>query len=187
MSEEAPQEEMIPKSVMLKRINQKNAHIEKLDASHQELADALAAASAFESEAKMAGELRSLLEARSQEFATYKENTMTRESLYRRGILSQDDQELVLWKYNRLEADNRPELGTWLEEGAKSDPHLTSVFRPPQSEGDVAPQSPRPAPNNGTAQPPSAGQTLTWEVIQKMPLEERLSRNAEIKQILGYK
>ena len=78
MADEECNDEMIPKSVMLKRINAKNSHIEKLEAEKAALADQLAAAQAFESEAKTAEDLRSQLESLTIEFDTYKTNTATR-------------------------------------------------------------------------------------------------------------
>lgn len=185
MADEENPDEMIPKSVMLKRINAKNAHIEKMEFAQKELADKLASASAWESEAAAAGELRAQLESRNQEFETYRHNTSTRESLFQSGILDPADQELVLWKYNRLEGE-KPDLKVWLAEDAKADPHLSStIFKsttPPE-----AAQVPRPSPNNGAGQPPAAGQPLTWDVIATWPAEERIRRNSEIKAILGYK
>jgi hypothetical protein len=186
MAEEESADEMIPKSVMLKRINAKNSHIEKLEAEKGKLADKLAAAQAFESEAKTADDLRSQLEALAGEFETYKTDTGTRESLYARGILNSADQELVLWKYNKLE--EAPPLSDWLEAGAKEDKHLSGIFKSDApAPAEVAPPAVRPSGNNGTAQPPAAGQTLTWEVIQQMPADERKKRNSEIMAALGYK
>ena len=186
MADEESNDEMIPKSVMLKRINAKNSHIEKLEAEKAALADQLAAAQAFESEAKTAEDLRSQLESLTSEFDTYKTNTATRESLYERGILNSSDQELVLWKYNKI--NDAPPLSEWLETGAREDKHLAGIFKTDApAPVEVAPPPPRPSGNNGTAQPPAAGQALTWEVIQQMPVEERRKRNSEIMAALGYK
>ncbi len=89
------------------------------------------------------------------------------------GITDPEDQELVNWRYGRLDEAKRPELGKWLEDGAKEDRHLSHLFKAePQQE--EAPRRGLPSVNGRTKQqggPPTAG---TLEALLAMPAAERL-------------
>ncbi len=191
MSEEdnnaEPQEEMIPKSVLLKRINSKNSHIEKIEAEKAALADQLTAAAAWESKAGQADELREQLEKLTTEYDGYKAETGIKHTLYQAGILDNEDQDLVKYRYSKLGEENRPALGEWLTTGAREDRYLASLFNQPE-QTPTQPAVNRPNGNNGAAQPPQAGSGLTMESIQQMSAEERRKpeNHAAIMKYLGY-
>ena len=166
---------------MLKRINAKNTHIETQANEIQGLKDQLASASAWESQAQAAEELRAQLEAGAKEFDNFRQATVTKEAMYSRGIMNEADQQLIMWKYSQLETP--PPLGDYLDNDARSDRHLSAVFKNDAPQAEIA--AARPTGNNGTAQPPSAGQPLNVEAILMMSPEERIKRNDEIKAILG--
>lgn len=182
-----PQEEMIPKSVLLKRINAKNSHIEKIEAEKAALADQLTAAAAWESKADSAETLREQLENLTKEYEGYKAETGVKHTLYQAGILDSEDQDLVKYRYSKLEDQNRPDLGEWLTTGAREDRYLASLFNQPE-QAPTAPAVNRPNGNNGAAQPPQAGSALTMESIQQMSAEERRKpeNHKAIMKYLGF-
>ena len=180
-------EEMIPKSVLLKRINSKNSHIEKIEAEKAALADQLTAASAWESRAESAETLREQYEKLTSEFEGFKQETGIQHTLYQAGILDNEDQDLVKYRYSKLKEDNRPALGEWLTTGAREDRYLSSLFNQPEQTSQQ-PAVNRPNGNNGAAQPPQAGSALSMESIQQMSAEERKKpeNHKAIMKFLGF-
>ena len=180
-------EEMIPKSVLLKRINSKNSHIEKIEAEKSALADQLTAAAAWESKAESAETLREQLEKLSIEFDGYKQQTGIQHTLYQAGILDNEDQDLVKYRYSKLEEESRPALGDWLTTGAREDRYLATLFNQPE-QTTSQPAVNRPNGNNGAAQPPQAGSALSMESIQQMSAEERKKpeNHKAIMKFLGF-
>jgi len=180
-------EEMIPKSVLLKRINSKNTHIEKIEAEKAALADQLTAASAWESKAESADTLREQFEKLTAEFDGFKQSAGIQNTLQQAGILDGEDQDLVKYRYSKLEEENRPTLVDWLNSGAREDRYVSGLFRQPE-QASQQPAVIRPNGNNGAAQPPQAGSALSMESIQQMSAEERKKpeNHKAIMKYLGF-
>ena len=180
-------EEMIPKSVLLKRINSKNSHIEKIEAEKAALADQLTAAAAWESKAESADTLRDQFEKLTAEFDGFKQSAGVQNTLYQAGILDNEDQDLVKYRYSKLEEENRPTLVDWLTSGAREDRYVSGLFGQPE-QASQQPAVNRPNGNNGAAQPPQAGSALSMESIQQMSAEERKKpeNHKAIMKFLGF-
>ena len=179
-------EEMIPKSVLLKRINSKNSHIEKIEAEKAALADQLTAAAAWESKAESADTLREQFEKLTAEFDGFKQSAGIQNTLQQAGILDGEDQDLVKYRYSKLEEENRPTLVDWLTSGAREDRYVSGMFNREQTASQ--PAVTRPNGNNGAAQPPQAGSALSMESIQQMSAEERKKpeNHKAIMKFLGF-
>jgi len=180
-------EEMIPKSILLKRINSKNSHIEKIEAEKAALADQLAAAAAWESKAESADTLRDQFEKLTAEFDGFKQSAGIQNTLQQAGILDNEDQDLVKYRYSKLDEENRPTLVDWLTAGAREDRYVSGLFVQPE-QTTSQPAVNRPNGNNGAAQPPQAGSALSMESIQQMSAEERKKpeNHKAIMKFLGF-
>jgi len=180
-------EEMIPKSILLKRINSKNSHIEKIEAEKSALADQLTAAAAWESKAESADTLRDQFEKLTAEFDGFKQSAGIQNTLQQAGILDNEDQDLVKYRYSKLDEENRPTLVDWLTAGAREDRYVSGLFVQPE-QTTSQPAVNRPNGNNGAAQPPQAGSALSMESIQQMSAEDRKKpeNHKAIMKFLGF-
>lgn len=180
-------EEMIPKSILLKRINSKNSHIEKIEAEKAALADQLTAAAAWESKAESADTLRDQFEKLTAEFDGFKQSAGIQNTLQQAGILDNEDQDLVKYRYSKLDEENRPTLVDWLTAGAREDRYVSGLFVQPE-QTTSQPAVNRPNGNNGAAQPPQAGSALSMESIQQMSAEDRKKpeNHKAIMKFLGF-
>lgn len=185
---EETEETTVPKSEHIKRINTKNNRIAELEdqlkAVNTRASDLESQVKAFEPE-KFERRIGRLTEERDNainSLSEFRATTSTREALLTAGITDADDQDLVRWRYDRLDEKGRPELGDWLAEAAKADRQLKHLFNgadtatetPPQAaEAINRPASTLPNVNNGvkpSSGPPAA---LTREAILSMSMADR--------------
>ena len=128
------EEEMVKKSVMLKRLSEKDTRIEALTA---DVATYKAASESIDADGLQAeiGRLQSRLdkaqtriETTEAEFSNYKANTTTEKAMMAAGVTDPEDMDLVRYRYGKLDEKSRPDLADWLSDGAKKDRHLSSMF-----------------------------------------------------------
>jgi hypothetical protein len=127
-------EEMVKKSVMLKRLSEKDTRIEALTA---DVATYKAASESVDADGLQAevGRLQSRLdkaqtriETTEAEFSSYKANSTTEKAMMAAGVTDPEDMDLVRYRYGKLDEKSRPDLADWLSDGAKKDRHLSSMF-----------------------------------------------------------
>ena len=132
------------------RINTKNAKIRELEA---QLAEVSEKADGLDKLAKRAADAESALESTRAEFETFKSEASTSADLMRAGIVDADDQELVRWRYGKLEG--APDFATWLSSGAKEDRHVARLFDRP-APPEAVEVTPAPEQGVAAAPPPAA-------------------------------
>jgi len=186
--EEELEETPIPKSEHIKRINSKNNRIaeleEQLKAVNTRASDLEKQVNGFEPE-KFERRIGRLTEERDnaiQLLSDFRATTSTREALLTAGITDADDQDLIRWRYDRMDEKGRPELGAWLADGARADRQLQHLWNgadtatetaPQAAEATTAPVSALPAVNNGVRPPSQPPAAMTREAIQAMSYKDR--------------
>ena len=180
-------EDTVLKSEHIRRMKVKTEKLHEAEARLAELTDQLASAPDV-------GAMTAKLEALQAKFAdltdtheTFRGEVSTRELLYQAGITDAEDMDLVRYRYGRLSSDDRPELGAYLAEGARSDRYLGHLFSgdaaPAQaSEGtpdseptDQAPRRVTARANAGVEPAASLAPHLTYEMVAAMSTADRLS------------
>lgn len=121
------------KEAMQKRIDKQGEKISALEGKNTELTTANSSLQSQVSSAPDAGRMAKRLEKAEgerddlkSEFATFKSESTTRESMMSVGITDAEDMALVRWHHAKL--DNAPDFNAWLGKEAKEHKHLAGLF-----------------------------------------------------------
>ena len=161
-------EETIAKTEHLRRLAQKQERITALEAERDEARAQFAAVDTTKIEAELkratrrAERFEADVERITGEFTEFRGVTERTQPLTAVGITDPDEQDTVLYRYGRLPADERPELGAYLADDgpARSAPILSRLAwagaaapaeaaKPTQVKANGAVTRPSPAPGTG--------------------------------------
>lgn len=186
-------EPMIAVSTMKKRLDAKQARIEQLEielstskTKSQGLEEQIANMPNVPRLEKRLAKAEQAREELEQAFDRYRAEATSERAIMAAGVTDAEDMDLVRWRYSRLPEEGRPSLSDYLENQAKEDRHLASLFKAPADTPDSSPEAPRlangvrprasllPPVNGGTKPAAAPPKSLTREAIMSMPYAERV-------------
>tara|TARA_R110002124_G_scaffold48723_3_gene143580 strand:+ start:517 stop:1104 length:588 start_codon:yes stop_codon:yes gene_type:complete len=173
MSEETPTEtptETAPQegqSVPFTRFQSKVEEVKALKAQMTEMGAQVEAAKGLAEEA-------TTLKATHEEAVT---NWAKKEALYQRGIVDPEKQDLANYRFSK---SGEEDFGGWLDDGAKNDAIMKSVFvtptptiEAPPTTATTAPMAAPPTANKGARPAPPARAEITLETLSRMSVDEK--------------
>ena len=135
--------ETVPKEEHLRRLAAKTAKIEEATTT---IADLRAQMAAAPDVSEIQARLDALQATHGKLQTTHDRHiaeSTTREALLSRGVTDAEDMDLVRYRHSRLPEEGRPALSDWLDDGAKTDRYLSTLFRPPDAPRLHRPAAPR--------------------------------------------
>tara|TARA_R110000737_G_scaffold26147_2_gene44961 strand:+ start:2178 stop:2780 length:603 start_codon:yes stop_codon:yes gene_type:complete len=163
-TETAPQE---GQSVPFARFQSKVEEVKALKAQMTDMGAQVEAAKGLTEES-------TTLKATHEEAVT---NWAKKEALYQRGIVDPEKQDLANYRFSK---SGEEDFGGWLDDGAKSDAIMKSVFvtptptiEAPTARPTTAPTITPPTANKGTRPAPPARAEITLETLSKMSVDEK--------------
>lgn len=184
-----PADDMVAKSVMLKRISAKQDQIDSIQSQLTSLQAEYEGYKTTQKDLPDYGKLETRLQkanalhaATTDAFEAFKINALTERTLFAAGITDADDQALVRWTHGRIPEADRGSLEDYLGEegGARGHRNLSHLFAAPADPAPAEPptsgRQPQALPNvnGGIKRTSGPSSPMSIEAIMNMPKSERL-------------
>lgn len=184
-----PTDDMVAKSVMLKRISAKQDQIDSIQSQLTSLQAEYEGYKTTQKDLPDYGKLETRLQkananhaATTDAFEAFKINALTERTLFAAGIADADDQALVRWTHDRIPEADRGSLEDYLgqEGGAREHRNLSHLFAAPADPAPAEPptngRQPQALPNvnGGIKRTSGPSSPMSIEAIMNMSVADRL-------------